>query len=184
MDIKEIIERTSREAAEETVKAMKRNGMIKKNAQTPYQRTESLLYNYTSFIKAIKKKIEQIEEIKAIGLQKKSKSVTSYGRSGGAPYEMETEEEKISEKIKTLQESIEATKRYLKMVDKALEQIRTDQYYAIIVMRYMDKKTTEEIAESIGKDVSTINRNRKRLINQLQVLLFPDGVLHDYFLGT
>ena len=45
-----------------------------------------------------------------------------------------------------------------------LTQLSDDQYIDIIYLQYRDKVTMERIAEALEKDVSTIKRNKKRLI--------------------
>lgn len=45
----------------------------------------------------------------------------------------------------------------------AIQAQRFDPYFAIIPLYFRDKKTLEAIAESLGVDVSTIVRNKKRL---------------------
>lgn len=39
-----------------------------------------------------------------------------------------------------------------------------------------DKVTDEQIAEILEKDQSTITRNRKRLINSIKIILFPESI--------
>lgn len=48
-------------------------------------------------------------------------------------------------------------------------------------MKYFEGKTREEIAEHFDVDVSTISRNKNRLINLLQIRLFSDEVIYQIF---
>lgn len=48
-------------------------------------------------------------------------------------------------------------------VNYALQSIRFDPYFRIILMYYQDGKTIQETAEALGVDVSTVTRNKKRL---------------------
>lgn len=52
-------------------------------------------------------------------------------------------------------------------VCKALQQLSDDQYIDIIYLYYRDKKTLEWIAEYFNRDVSTIKRNKQRLIKKI-----------------
>lgn len=46
----------------------------------------------------------------------------------------------------------------------ALRQLSDDPYIDVILCQYRDGMTLERIAEALDKDVSTIKRNKKRLI--------------------
>ena len=51
-----------------------------------------------------------------------------------------------------------------KGVAGALRSLSDDSYIDVIYLQYRDRKTMEWIAEAMEKDVSTIKRNKKRLI--------------------
>lgn len=51
-----------------------------------------------------------------------------------------------------------------KNLTRLLHSLSDDPYIDIIYLRYRDYKTMEWIAEHLDKDVSTIKRNKKRLI--------------------
>lgn len=53
----------------------------------------------------------------------------------------------------------------------ALNQLSDDPYIDIIYLQYRDGKTLEWIAEYFNKDVSTIKRNKKRIIQAVYKLL-------------
>lgn len=53
----------------------------------------------------------------------------------------------------------------------ALRELSYDPYIDIIYLQYRDGKTLEWIAEYMEKDVSTVKRNKKRLIKKLYELL-------------
>lgn len=56
-------------------------------------------------------------------------------------------------------------------IDNILRQLSDDQYIDIIYLHYRDGKTLEWIAEYYSVDVSTIKRNKKRLICKIYELL-------------
>ena len=58
-----------------------------------------------------------------------------------------------------------------KKVGYALNQLSDDPYIDIIFLQYRDDKTLEWIAEYYDKDISTIKRNKKRLILSIYELL-------------
>ena len=56
-------------------------------------------------------------------------------------------------------------------IGHTLNSLSDDQYIDIIFLQYRDSKTLEWIAEYFNVDVSTIKRNKKRLIYKIYELL-------------
>lgn len=56
-------------------------------------------------------------------------------------------------------------------VSKLLNSLSDDPYIDVIYLNYRDGKTLEFIAEVMDKDISTIKRNKKRLIFKLYEML-------------
>lgn len=175
-----LINGTAEKVAERMVAEMKRNKLITEGRQTPFQKTETLLFNYNDFKAAIKDKEDQIREIREFGLRGKSKSITSF-EGGCGLIEVKTDAEKAEEKIEAIEASIAVTRNFIKILDDAVDTLKDDQYYEIIPMRYFEKESMEEIAEHLYCDVSTVRRNKNRLINLLQIRLFSDEVIQQIF---
>lgn len=177
INIKEIIENTAKETARATIAEMRVNNMVKKEL-TYYKRVELLLYNYENLKEAIKQKEEDIEYIDKNGLPEKSGSIVVYSSASGASKEdryLELKEKYIREKIET--------ERDLKRIDNALDKIRNDKYFDIIQLKYLNKEedklnTDEEIVKELELEVdrTTITRNRKRLMNKLITIFFPESI--------
>lgn len=74
------------------------------------------------------------------------------------------------------------TIKLVKMIDAALDSISDDIYYEIIPMAYFDNETRENMAEYFNTTVSTVSRNKTRLVNKLKVELFSDDVIFELFL--
>ena len=53
--------------------------------------------------------------------------------------------------------------QYHKEITILLERLKKDAYIDLITLFFKDGLTAEEIAENLGKDASTIKRNKKRL---------------------
>lgn len=74
------------------------------------------------------------------------------------------------------------TQKLVKRIDAALGQIKNDPYCDIISLYYFEGDTRENIAEYFDTTVTTISRNKTRLINILKLYLFSDDVIYELFL--
>lgn len=63
------------------------------------------------------------------------------------------------------------SKKNSKKIEKFLIKHSDDPYIDIIYLHYRDQMTIERISDILGKDVSTIKRNKKRLIMSAYNLL-------------
>lgn len=161
------------------VAELKKQNMMNKNKFTPFQKTENLLYNYNNFLAAIKDKGDQIKAIQAAGLPKKSKSITVF--SGSTSMNTDSEIERIEDKLEALRSSILLTRKFIEIIDAALDKIKDDPYFEIIDLKYFKGCSREDIADYFEVDVSTITRNKNRLIDTLKIILFSDEVILELF---
>lgn len=175
-DLLNVIDSTVTKAVCEAVAQFKRQNLLGETGQTPFQKTEILLYNYRNFQSAIQSKQDQIRELETYGLRKKSADMTSF--TGGAGFvEVKSELEKVEECIEQLKHSIAVTQAFLQITDDALNKLQNEPYFDIIRMKYFEGRKIEDIAEELRVDVSTVCRNKNKLINRLQVELFSDQVI-------
>ncbi len=165
-----------KEIIKATIQELLKKNLIKQNDMSAYKKTELLLYNYNNFCNAINWKKEQIEEIKKEGLLKKSKGINLISVSNR---NFEDEFDKKQNKIEALENSISLTSKVIYMTDMALASIKKDPYYQVIILKYFKSNTLEEIASKLEKDISTIGRNKARLINNLKIKLFSDDVIKE-----
>jgi RNA polymerase sigma factor (sigma-70 family) len=89
--------------------------------------------------------------------------------------------EKVEEKIEMIEFSISTTRSFIKIIDDAIATLKDDKYFDLIELRYFKGRSREDIAEHFDCDVSTVNRNKNRLINLLQIILFSDEVIQQIF---
>lgn len=179
VNIRKLIVKTSETTALAMVTELKKQNLIKDKRFSAFQKTEHLLYNYENFKVAIADKEEQIRYFIDHGLDRKSKSITFY--NGNQAMGVTSEVEKLEDKIESLEASIVLTRRFVKVIDTALDKIKEDPYFEIIKMKYYEGKSREQIAEFFEVDVSTITRNKNRLINTLKINLFSDEVIMELF---
>ena len=94
--------------------------------------------------------------------------------------------QKTEELLKNYNAFRESDQPYtIKLVEKinaALEGIKDDPYFDIIPMSYFEDCTREEIAEKFNTTVTTVSRNKTRLVNVLKSYLFSDDVIYELFL--
>lgn len=169
------IEGNTEVIAEKVVNKLKSNNQVKE--VNYYRLVERLLYNYNNLIDAIDDKEEAIKDLKEYGVKSKSKSITVYGGSSGNSEEDRYFNLMYKYKLQKLE-----TEREAKRIENALNKIKTDKYYKIIELKYLvddkDKiKTDEALAEELKKDRSTITRNRKRIMNRLITIMFPESLM-------
>ncbi|WP_195989928.1 hypothetical protein [Clostridium sp. D53t1_180928_C8] len=182
INTKKLIELVSKGAAEEVIKILTGNNLVKaaevnnKKELSYYKKVEILLYNYENLKDAIKQKEEDIENLEKYGLKERSCSVVVYSSAGGNPEAdryLELKNRYIIEKLEI--------ERDLKRIDNALDKIRKDDYFDIIKLKYLNPeeervKNDNELVEILNKERITIIRNRKRLINKLTTILFPQNI--------
>lgn len=175
-----LIDYTVKRTVSETITELKRQNLVSEGRQTPFQKTETLLFNYNNFKAVIKEKENQIAELRQFGIRKKSASITSFSGNTGL-IEVKSDSEKLDEKIEMIEFSISTTKNFIKIIDDALATLQGDYYYDLIALRYFEGCSREQIAEHFDCDVKTVTRNKNRLINLLQIRLFSDEVIQQIF---
>lgn len=152
--------------------------LVKRNlihkTENSYKNTEYLLNNYDLLKKSINDMKTQIKDLEQYGIKKGTSAVHVVSN-----VIKEDEDIIIERRINNLKQSIHRTKSVLKMINLILQDIRDDKYYKIIELKYFDKKTYEEIAEVMECDISTISRNKNRLINKIKVRLFPNTFIDE-----
>lgn len=75
----------------------------------------------------------------------------------------------------------ELTESFIEEIQEALDRLKDDFYFNIIEYKYFEKLTQEEIAEKLNCDVSTVTRNKNRLIRRLGFILFSDQAIEELF---
>ncbi len=97
-------------------------------------------------------------------------------------YEKTEEVLKNYEQLKKSYSEDGTAKKFVDIVDRALTEIQDDLYYEIITMAYFEKKSRETIAEYFDTTPTTISRNKRRLVEKLQYLIFADDTISELWL--
>lgn len=168
---------TARAIAEEVAKILKEDKefKIQKNL-TPFQRTEKLLYELKYLKGAIEVKRERLSGLHnaPVLLSKKETGVNVQ-----ATKKYLSEVEKIENMIEQCENEIKRLEHVISMTENALKNIEDDKYYKIIELKYFEEMTLEYVAGKFNVDITTIKRNKNRLINRLRALIFSDNVIQD-----
>nr|DAS75955.1 MAG TPA: Protein of unknown function (DUF722) [Bacteriophage sp.] len=168
---------TARAIAEEVAKILKEDKefKIQKNL-TPFQRTEKLLYELKYLKGAIEVKRERLSGLHnaPVLLSKKETGVNVQ-----ATKKYLSEVEKIENLIENCENEIKRLEHVVNMTENALKNIEDDKYYKIIELKYFEEMTLEYAAGKFNVDITTIKRNKNRLINRLRALIFSDNVIQD-----
>lgn len=155
------------------------NELVERNlihkTENSYKNTENLLNNLHLLKKSVQDMKKQIKDLKEYGAPKSTNAVHVV-----VPNVIrEDENEIIDRRISNLRQSIHRTNSVINMINSILNDIRSDKYFMIIELKYFDKKTYEEIAEIMQCDISTVSRNKNRLINVIKVRLFPNTFIDE-----
>lgn len=180
MQIDEIISETIESTVKATIDELQKRKLVKKKVINTFKKTEQLLYNYNAFLDVVKDKKEMIEQIQKVGLSKRSGSFIPMPEDTGFKV-IKSEEEKENEAIETLENSIETTGRFIKLIDNALETISNDPYFEVVKMHYFQGMKYSSIADKwpVTIDESTICRNKNRLVKKMSIYLFSDEVINE-----
>ena len=163
--------------AEKIIEKLKNDKEIKTEKQlTPFQRTEKLLYNLKFLKGALDVKSKKLTGLKndPVLLQKKDLGVNVQTTK-----KYLSEVEKIENMIENCENEIKRLEHVVNMTENALKNIEDDKYYKIIELKYFEEMTLEYAAGKFNVDITTIKRNKNRLVNRLRVLIFSDNVIQD-----
>jgi RNA polymerase sigma factor (sigma-70 family) len=139
-----------------------------------FSRTERLLYSYPSLKVSLNELELNIHDIELEGIKRKSTSIVVFSGKGSSG----DNDEQLTA-AEAYKESKERTQRMVNRIERALDHIRGEEGYEIIEMKYFDNMNNLEIADKIPCSESTVKRWRKRLVNQLGVLIFGVDALEE-----
>ena len=151
-----------------------------KSEKTAYQKTEQLLFNYNGFKRIVEERKEEIKELRAHGVPKRSGSIVEYSPHTGSVGQLVLPEESVEDAVHTVEASVQGTVRVIALIDKCMESLKGDPYYNVLEMRYFEGRTLEDIGVYYNVEHSTISRNKNRLVKELSMRLFPDEVIKEY----
>jgi Sigma-70, region 4. len=138
-----------------------------------YKKVEDMLRYYNRF----KKRIIYIQDNMDNVILKKISGISSMGEGN---FEYKSDIEKKEEIKEQNQKQLEKYKILVQLIERGLEEIKNDEYYKIIELRYFENETIENISEILSSSIRSVKRHRNRLINELCEILFPEEVLEKF----
>lgn len=146
----------------------------KKIERNTYKQTEKRLYAYPVLKKNIERYKKDIEDVNQEEFSR-SKDIAFY--AAGAGTEKPDIEEIRKAKIFVIEQKIARDREEIKEIEAALDEIRNDEYFEIIPLHYFQKVDQETITKRVYCDKVTVWRNRKRLLNIINICLFGADAL-------
>lgn len=165
---------TESEVVKIVINELQERNLIKK-VKDSYKNTEYLLNNFDLLNKSISDMKLQIEDLKTYGIRKSGKAAVVVSQNMVKVDEATIIEQRVSE----LNQAIHRTQSVINSINHILQDLKSDKYYQIIDLKYFKKLSHEEIAEILECDVSTVSRNRNRLINLIKVRIFPNSFVDE-----
>ena len=143
-----------------------------KKELTPYQKTIKLLKSYRYY----KNRIEYLRNnLDNIEIKKKYSIGEIKAANNSNLSEMERKEIIKEERLK----EIEFFEYGNNLIDYGLSSIEEEKYKEIIPLIYFEKLRMEDVAEKLSVDISTIKRNRNKLVEIMSLSIFDSEILKD-----
>ena len=134
-----------------------------------FKRTEKRLFAYPLIKQNIERYWKDIDDIKHEDFRR-SRDVILYKNSKGG--EMLDIEQIRAGKILLIEQKIIRNEKEIKEIDSALNEVKKDPYFEVIPMYYFERKTAELIAIKCSCNETTLWRNRKALIEKINIVLY------------
>jgi hypothetical protein len=133
------------------------------------KQTEVRLYAYKDLKAKIYNDMLDLNDLKREKTSEKSRDIIYRSVSGGVSISPEEIQEM---KIQRLSRVIREGLREIARIEDAVKSVENDYYSDVIKLRYFSRMTDENVAEKLSCDVSTVRRNRKRLLKQIAVRFY------------
>ncbi|ACZ08285.1 RNA polymerase sigma factor, sigma-70 family [Sebaldella termitidis] len=157
--------KSNKELIKEVIEELGKMNVLKVELLNPYQKMEKLLYMYTGLKLSIDRKKNQLEDLEKNGIIPLIMGISE--RVDGGIIDHKSEVEKQEDRKEKLKNEIDYFEKTMELIENTLETVKQDKYYRIIELKYFNKKNLNEIAEEFQVDISTIKRNKNRLINEI-----------------
>ena len=135
---------------------------------------EDALYSYVHIKEKMKNDLLDITDLEKEKANERSKDIVYKSVSGGSYV---SPEEIVQIKISRISAKVAEAARQIRRVESALGAIEGDGYSKIIELKYFQRVKNEAIAEIMNCDISTVRRNRLRLLSLMAVSMFGSDAM-------
>ena len=111
-----------------------------------------------------------------------TETVTKLKLAGMLKDDTDTAYEKTEKLLKMYNDIKLTDNKIVPVLNRALDAIRDDEYFQIIELAYFENRSREYIAEYFDIEVSTVSRNKQRLVNRISRMIFTNDVIKELFL--
>ena len=150
--------------------------LAKEGQQSPYQLTVQRLYALPILRERILDNEAELMELESLGIEAlrgHDRSIVRLLRPGMRV----SEEEAHLAQMASLRGRIAADELEVNRIQRALNCICGDPYFAVIDHKYFQRLTDDESAEIMNCDPSTVRRNRLRLVKRIALRLYGTEAL-------
>jgi hypothetical protein len=140
-----------------------------------FKETERRLYAYPDLILNIEKYTQDIKDLEkefAYGTTRKSSDIARMIQAGVRL----SEDEILAGKILLIEKKISRDQHEIDEIDYALEAIKEHEYFKIIEYKYFQEYSNDQIVEKLSCDITTLIRNKNKLINRIMRRLYGADV--------
>ncbi len=149
---------------------------ISADERDPYTQAEGRLYALPMIRARLECSRDERDELASLGIEALREHSRSLVRLLSPSMRL-TPEEIHEAQLAELGARIAADEREVGYMERALAYIEEHPYFEIIKLKYFKCMTDAAIAERLSCDVSTIRRNRKRLVQSVALFLYGSAAL-------
>lgn len=142
-----------------------------------YRQTEARLYAYPTLLANISRYEKDIEDLQREKITGHSKDLARFSLSSANCGIRLTPEEIQEGKIIGIQVKMERDTKAIEEIEKALDDIKSDEYYNVIEQAYFKELDDEVIAQNLHCGIRTVQRHRPRLVMKVAVRFYGAGVI-------
>lgn len=144
-----------------------------------YRQTEARLYAYPTLLANISRYEKDIEDLKREKITGHSKDLARFSLSSANCGIRLTPEEIQEGKIIGIQIKMERDQKEIEEIEKALDDIKSDDYYNVIEQAYFKELDDDIIAKNIRRSSKTVQRHRIRLTMKVAIKFYGAEALQE-----
>lgn len=150
------------------------------HGKSAYEKTETLLNHYNAFKRVLANRDLEIDNLRKHGVPQESRSIVQYqGNRTVQTHGIRSVQETVDTAIRTVQDSVQTTVQMVAHIESSMALLKYDPYYKILEMQYFEGRTQEDIASYFKCSQVNISKNKKRLIEELSLIMFPDQAIKE-----